>query len=107
MTNLELDDAWLWILTTPDGLPVGEAHIVKKNGEPVLGLSLDVDFRGHGRGTRFLRLIGERWQCAETGLNLNAEVLKTNPASRRCFERSTFFREMTETATTWKYLLEI
>ena len=104
--RLASDHAWLWVLCADDGLPVGEAHIEKKSHQAVLSFSLDADYRGRGWGGHFLQKIAERWQIEQNTLPLIGEVLKTNPASMRCFEATGCFRSISDNDTHQTYQLE-
>ena len=78
----------LWVMITPQGLPVGQVRVVREDGEAVLDYSLDLAFRGRGWGRRLLELAVTAWMEQGQDAPLVGSVLPANVASQRAFLRA-------------------
>jgi len=83
-------ETYLWVMVTPDQLPVGQVRVEIQGNEAVLSYSVDPAFRGRGWGTRLLELAASAWQTVGEPHPLSGEVQFQNEASCRAFLRAGF-----------------
>lgn len=88
--RIEDPNAYLWVMITADGLPVGQIRAEVKGLEAIIGYSIDSAFRGRGWGTRLLELAALAWQREGNSSQLTGEVNTRNEASCRAFIRAGF-----------------
>ena len=97
----------LWVLQTPEGLPVGQVRVEPEGNDAILSYSIDPAFRSRGWGTQVLHLAVKEWRAsasAETNF-LIAETLAGNEASRRALKRAGFREESRIEAGGYRYRL--
>lgn len=80
-----------YVITTPEGDPIGQARFEIGNGrEAVIAVSIAAAWRGKGHGTEAIRLATEQ-ACRHAGLTLvRAFIRPENTASVRAFSKAGF-----------------
>lgn len=82
----------MWVLQTPQGLPVGQARVERQGGEAILSYGIEPGLRGRGWGSRLLELAIQAWADDGGSFPLIGEVRPENEASLRAFRRAGFER---------------
>ena len=98
----------LWVLETPEGLPVGQVRVEPDGDDAILSYSIDPAFRRRGWGTQVLHLAVKEWRASastETTF-LIAETLAGNEASRRALQRAGFLEDSRIEADGYRYRLQ-
>jgi RimJ/RimL family protein N-acetyltransferase len=78
----------MYVLTKPDGEPVGLARFELSGGSGVVGISIAAEHRGHGYATAALRLACATFFATSDAADVIAEIKPGNEASVRAFERA-------------------
>ena len=95
----------LWVLETPEGLPVGQARVEPEGADTIVSYSIDPAFRRRGWGTQPLHLAVNAWRVRGEATFLIAETLAGNKASRRAPQRPGFSEESRIAAAGYRYRL--
>lgn len=89
-SKLQNENCLFFIVTTEDGLPLGQIRYDRGGGEAVVSVSLAESFRGQGYGSAVIRFACSRMMATE-GINLiHAFVKQDNESSRRAFIKAGF-----------------
>lgn len=88
--RLQDANSHMWVMITPDGLPVGQVRADVQDDKAVLDYSVDPYFRGRGWGKQLLELGAAAWYATGSNLPLMGEVRIENEASCRAFLRAGF-----------------
>ncbi len=91
--QLKDPDAWIWILETSRGLPLGQFRVNLHDAVGFVDYSIDVHFRGRGLGVRLIKDGLARWREIHPCIPLTAEVLHGNEASARTLSAAGFSRQ--------------
>lgn len=89
-SKLKNENCLFFLVTTEDGLPLGQVRYDRDGGEAVVSVSLGESFRGQGYGSAIIRLACNKMMATE-GINLiHAFVKRDNESSRRAFIKAGF-----------------
>lgn len=78
-------DTEMWVMQTPQGLPLGQVRFDKDGTVMNISYSLDPIARGKGLGARLLELGISKVSESNSDAVIQAQVKKDNPASRKIF----------------------
>jgi spore coat polysaccharide biosynthesis predicted glycosyltransferase SpsG/RimJ/RimL family protein N-acetyltransferase len=91
--QLKDPNAYIWILETSRGLPLGQFRVNLHGAVGFVDYSIDVHFRGRGLGVRLIKDGLARWREINPSIPLTAEVLHGNVASARTLSGAGFSRK--------------
>jgi UDP-2,4-diacetamido-2,4,6-trideoxy-beta-L-altropyranose hydrolase len=91
--KLDFGQTSMWILQTPQGLPVGQIRFDREDDKADIGYSLDPMVRGRGWGNILLELGLVEFKSVHGDIALQGRVKSDNLPSRRVFQRLNFIEE--------------
>lgn len=83
----------MWVLQTPQGLPVGQIRFDREGEKADIDYSLDPMVRGRGWGNTLLELGLVEFKSVHRDIALQGRVKSDNLPSRRVFQRLNFIEE--------------
>lgn len=92
--RLQSHESVLWVLETPDAVPVGQFRVDVLDGRGRVAYSIDPLFRGRGLGSSLVRAATEAWMQQQPAIPLTAQVQHANVASARVFQASPLFEQV-------------
>lgn len=104
--NVMRDEKVVIYICMDGEIPVGQIRFQMKEGQALISYSVDAENRGHGVGTKLLRMAGERLgkEYPEVRL-LKGEVRYGNTASMRAFEKNGYRREDEENCVVYRKVI--
>jgi UDP-2,4-diacetamido-2,4,6-trideoxy-beta-L-altropyranose hydrolase len=89
-SKLKNENCLFFLVTTEDGLPLGQVRYDRDGGEAVISVGLGESFRGQGYGSAIIRLGCSKMMATERINLIHAFVKQDNESSRRAFIKAGF-----------------